>query len=69
MPCKMPLPIQDRKPKPKPGQKAPKARNTEKPENARTYRANNIHTPQSLTPFQYHVITIGHFLISTTGVP
>ena len=34
----MPLPllIQDRKPKPKAGQKAPKARKTEKPENART---------------------------------
>ena len=38
MPCKMPLPllIQDQKPEPKPGQKAPKARKTEKPENART---------------------------------
>ena len=38
MPCKIPLPllIQDQKPKPKPGQKAPKARKTEKPENART---------------------------------
>ena len=45
----MPLPIQDRKPKPKPGQKAPKARKTEKTENARTvitiYSSQSVSAP------------------------